>query len=470
MPYFFQVPFAVSGDRTTVPVPTQVDGSINYTEGYGPDYQLPRATDPAALTIERNKFNQLYYAITSNIQQYQTHGTPEYITSSDNGGSPYAYSKYARVRYDNGSEVADYISLVNSNTALPTVGANWAQIRIDPAYLGIAQTFTAIQTVAAAGTPIIINSTDSTVLKITMKDGATNRGGIGASSIYSAAVYLSNLTTIAGGWDASGNLVPGAAAAYDIGASGASWRNMFSNRYTVLGNTAPTNGLYLPAANTVGISANSTLVAAFTSTGMNQTVIGATSPAPGTFTTATANSFVPNSATAPTNGLYLAAANTPAIAVNGAIGVAFGAGSIGPNATQRHTLPAVASDTIALLSAPQTLSAKTIDASNTVRGYRPLTSFSSSFTLGLTDMGNTIGGTSASATVVTIPLNSSVAAPIGSEIDFYQYGTGQVSFAVTAGVTLRSKSGYVKMGSQYSGATLKKIGTDEWILWGDLVA
>lgn len=38
--------------------------------------------------------------------------------------------------------------------------------------------------------------------------------------------------------------------------------------------------------------------------------VGATTPAAGTFTTATANSFVPNSSTIPTNGLYLPAAST----------------------------------------------------------------------------------------------------------------------------------------------------------------
>jgi hypothetical protein len=44
--------------------------------------------------------------------------------------------------------------------------------------------------------------------------------------------------------------------------------------------------------------------------------VGATTPAAGTFTTVTANSFVPNSSTIPTNGLYLPAANTLGWAVN----------------------------------------------------------------------------------------------------------------------------------------------------------
>ena len=54
----------------------------------------------------------------------------------------------------------------------------------------------------------------------------------------------------------------------------------------------PTNGMYLPASNTVGIAANSTLVASFTQTGLNSTAIGVTTPATGRFTTLTATGQV----------------------------------------------------------------------------------------------------------------------------------------------------------------------------------
>lgn len=46
--------------------------------------------------------------------------------------------------------------------------------------------------------------------------------------------------------------------------------------------------------------------------------VGATTPAAGTFTTAVANSFVPNSSSVPTNGFYLPAANTVGWAINSA--------------------------------------------------------------------------------------------------------------------------------------------------------
>lgn len=127
-PLYIRIPFGVSGDRTAIPFTGTNAGPINYTYGYGVDYSLPQATDPAALNVERVAFNELMYDITSNIQQYQQYGAPWFITTSDNGGSPFSYAKYATVRYDNGTTQEIYVSLTDSNTALPTVTANWTKI------------------------------------------------------------------------------------------------------------------------------------------------------------------------------------------------------------------------------------------------------------------------------------------------------------------------------------------------------
>ncbi|MBX4181722.1 hypothetical protein KW807_02565, partial [Candidatus Parcubacteria bacterium] len=61
-------------------------------------------------------------------------------------------------------------------------------------------------------------------------------------------------------------------------------------------------------------------------------VIGGASAAAATFTTATANSFVPNSSTIPTNGLYLPAANTLGWAVNSALEVQLTGTALSPGA------------------------------------------------------------------------------------------------------------------------------------------
>ena len=84
----------------------------------------------------------------------------------------------------------------------------------------------------------------------------------------------------------------------------------------------------------------------------------------------------------------------------------------------------------------------------------------------LTDRDNNIEN-SASVTI-TIPLNSSVAFPIGSQIYFTKKFV-TMDFAVTAGVTLNSVDNLVDMGRVNSGVALLKIATDEWNLVGELV-
>jgi hypothetical protein len=71
---------------------------------------------------------------------------------------------------------------------------------------------------------------------------------------------------------------------------------------------------------------------------------------------------------------------------------------------------------------------------------------------------------------LTIPLNSSVAFATGTQILLAQYGAGQTTVVATSGVTIRSSGGKLKLNVQYSGATLIKIGSDDWYLFGDLSA
>ena len=91
-----------------------------------------------------------------------------------------------------------------------------------------------------------------------------------------------------------------------------------------------------------------------------------------------------------------------------------------------------------------------------------------SYTLALTDNGKLVEMNVATANNLTVPLNSSVAFPIGTKIDIAQYGAGQTTVVATSGVTVRSAGGALKLAVQYSGASLVKIGTDEWYLFGDI--
>lgn len=136
MAKFFVYPFATAGDKTAIPNPIQGSGSVSYDQGFGPYYGLNLGTDPSALPIPRDQTNQLYYDITNAIRQYQTLGAPDFITTSDNLGTPFSYDIYARVRYDDGSGFKIYENQVASNTSLPT-DPSWAVISGGPIPTGV---------------------------------------------------------------------------------------------------------------------------------------------------------------------------------------------------------------------------------------------------------------------------------------------------------------------------------------------
>jgi hypothetical protein len=97
---------------------------------------------------------------------------------------------------------------------------------------------------------------------------------------------------------------------------------------------------------------------------------------------------------------------------------------------------------------------------------------STPYTLVLSDASKYIEMNNASANVLTVPLNSSVAFPIGTEITIIQTGAGATTIIPTAGVTVNyySISGTATriIKGQWSAATLIKRATDTWVLIGNL--
>ena len=85
------------------------------------------------------------------------------------------------------------------------------------------------------------------------------------------------------------------------------------------------------------------------------------------------------------------------------------------------------------------------------------------------DSGKLVTFSNASAITVTVPTNTSVAYATGTQINVAQIGTGQVTLLGNTGVTVNATPG-LNLRAQYSGATLVKIGTDSWLLLGDLSA
>ena len=88
----------------------------------------------------------------------------------------------------------------------------------------------------------------------------------------------------------------------------------------------------------------------------------------------------------------------------------------------------------------------------------------------LTDAYKLVILTNASPVAVTVPLNSTVTFPIGTQIDCIQGGAGKVTFAGEGGVVINSVSSYKSISAQNIGVSLVKTATDTWYLVGSLIA
>jgi hypothetical protein len=88
---------------------------------------------------------------------------------------------------------------------------------------------------------------------------------------------------------------------------------------------------------------------------------------------------------------------------------------------------------------------------------------SANYTIVATDAGEMIRSTGSAITITIANVLQ-----IGEKIDFFQAGTGQITFAAGAGVTLNSKDGKLKTAAQYSGATVQCMASGVYALIGDL--
>jgi hypothetical protein len=88
------------------------------------------------------------------------------------------------------------------------------------------------------------------------------------------------------------------------------------------------------------------------------------------------------------------------------------------------------------------------------------------YTLALSDSAKVVAMDSGSARTVTVPPDSTVAFPIGTVVNVYRVGTGSVTVAAGSGVTVRN-AGAIR--NQFGEVSLRKRGTDEWVLAGDVV-
>jgi hypothetical protein len=90
------------------------------------------------------------------------------------------------------------------------------------------------------------------------------------------------------------------------------------------------------------------------------------------------------------------------------------------------------------------------------------------YALAIGDASKSVEMNNAAANTLTVPPNSSVAFPVGTVIEVCQLGAGQTTIAAGSGVSIKSPGGKLKLTEQFSSGSLRKRGTDEWVLTGDI--
>jgi hypothetical protein len=145
-----------------------------------------------------------------------------------------------------------------------------------------------------------------------------------------------------------------------------------------------------------------------------------------------------------------------------------GTGLSGGGTTGSVTL-AIDTAVTADLTTAQTLTNKSLTSprinlgitTDTTTGYTPV----------LADNGKLITLSNSSPITATIPPNSSVAYPVGAQLNFVQLGAGQVTFTQGAGVTIVSTGATAsapKTRVQYSSATAIQTSANTWLVAGDI--
>jgi hypothetical protein len=89
-----------------------------------------------------------------------------------------------------------------------------------------------------------------------------------------------------------------------------------------------------------------------------------------------------------------------------------------------------------------------------------------SYTLAQSDAYGLINATT--GMTITVPPFSAAAFPTGSQVLIYRSAVSAVAITAGSGVTINAPGGADEVAAQYSIATLLKLGTNEWVLGGDI--
>jgi hypothetical protein len=99
---------------------------------------------------------------------------------------------------------------------------------------------------------------------------------------------------------------------------------------------------------------------------------------------------------------------------------------------------------------------------------RDIVVYTADHTLVIGDAGKIVEANKATAIVVTIPPNSAVPFPVGTQIEVVAVGAGDTSIAAGVGVTLRHARS-LTLTTRWSGGTIYQRAADEWVALGDFL-
>jgi hypothetical protein len=92
------------------------------------------------------------------------------------------------------------------------------------------------------------------------------------------------------------------------------------------------------------------------------------------------------------------------------------------------------------------------------------------YTLVAGDAGKLVSLSNGSAITLTLPQDSDATIAVGTYVDLYQLGAGQVTVAAGTGATLRTSGLTAKARAQYARFGVQKVSANTWSLFGDLAA
>lgn len=101
-------------------------------------------------------------------------------------------------------------------------------------------------------------------------------------------------------------------------------------------------------------------------------------------------------------------------------------------------------------------------------GSLTLVTYTNSAVLSLSDAGKVVQMNVGSSNNLTVPTEGAVAFPVGTQITVLQIGSGSTTLTASAGVTMNSKDGMLRLGNRWAAATLIKRASDTWVAIGDL--